>query len=127
MSDTDVFMLNNRECLLIRTRIWRGTEKDAALIIEERSTVSRPSRLAEDIRRNVMSIRTLQKIVISDCAPGWDQPGTVMFHPKGLTTIFEWDKKGARELWYRVTTPKHRAAIYLQSESTNAKTNTPAV
>lgn len=96
-------------------RIFKGTEIKWSIVLVESRKDNRPSRLADDLRHQIMSVHNLTRITIADTAPDWKDRATLDRKPKGLTSILDHDKKGALEIWYQVTTPEHRATIYIRS------------
>lgn len=94
-----------------------GAKVNPVMVVYEESA-NGEGRLADQLRRQIASFRRIGKITISPRAPAWKDQAEVDRKPKGLTSILAHDKKGALEIWYQVTTPEHRATIYIRQGAT---------
>lgn len=88
-------------------------EGSTTLTLRE-ETYNGEARIAAEVRRLVHRFQYLVQITVSPHSPAWVGEAELERAPKGLTSILACDRKGAREIWYRVTTPEHRATIYLR-------------
>lgn len=83
--------------------------------LEEHLSRGSYSRLADEVRRVLPSIRHIRRIVVSQNAPDWrrDADQTVT-SPKGLTTILAYDINGIAIVHYKTATAGHRAKVFVR-------------
>lgn len=83
--------------------------------LEEHVTRGTYSRLADEVRRVLPSIKHIRKIVVSQNAPDWRREADQKINsPKGLTTILAYDINGVAIVHYKTATNGHRAKVFVR-------------
>lgn len=73
------------------------------------------SRLADEVRRVLPTIKHLRRIIISQNAPDWRRDADQKINsPKGLTTILALDYNGVAIVHYKTATNGHRAKVFVR-------------